>query len=133
MPPRKGISSPRPPTPPTPEPQISVPMIDVMAALPGATPAEVENLIVRPIERRMYEISGVDHVYSTAADGFALVTVRFRVGENQEQSVVKGSRQVVLGDGPGSPRGDAAARQAALDRRRADPGAHPALPGVRIG
>ena len=76
-------------TPREEEPQISVPMIDVMAALPGATPTEVENLIVRPIERRMYEISGVDHVYSTAADGFALVTVRFRVGENQEQSVVK--------------------------------------------
>jgi multidrug efflux pump subunit AcrB len=76
-------------TPREEEPQISVPMIDVMAALPGATPAEVENLIVRPIERRMYEIPGVDHVYSTAADGFALVTVRFRVGENQEQSVVK--------------------------------------------
>ena len=76
-------------TPREEEPQISVPMIDVMAALPGATPAEVENLIVRPIERRMYEISGVDHVYSTAADGVALVTVRFRVGENQEQSVVK--------------------------------------------
>jgi multidrug efflux pump subunit AcrB len=76
-------------TPREEEPQISVPMIDVLAALPGATPAEVENLIVRPIERRMYEISGVDHVYSTAADGVALVTVRFRVGENQEQSVVK--------------------------------------------
>jgi multidrug efflux pump subunit AcrB len=76
-------------TPREEEPQISVPMIDVMTALPGATPAEVENLLVRPIERRMYEIPGVDHVYSTAGDGFALVTVRFRVGENQEESVVK--------------------------------------------
>jgi multidrug efflux pump subunit AcrB len=76
-------------TPREEEPQISVPMIDVMTALPGAPPAEVENLLVRPIERRMYEIPGVDHVYSTAGDGFALVTVRFRVGENQEESVVK--------------------------------------------
>jgi multidrug efflux pump subunit AcrB len=76
-------------TPREEEPQISVPMIDVMVALPGATPAETENLLVRPIERRMYEIPGVDHVYSTAGDGFALVTVRFLVGEDQEQSVVK--------------------------------------------
>ena len=76
-------------TPREEEPQISVPMIDVMTALPGAAPAEVENLLVRPIERLMYEIPGVDHVYSTAGDGVALVTVRFRVGENQEESVVK--------------------------------------------
>jgi multidrug efflux pump subunit AcrB len=76
-------------TPREEEPQISVPMIDVMAALPGAPPSETENLLVRPIEQRMHEIPGVDHVYSTAGDGWALVTVRFRVGEDQEQSVVK--------------------------------------------
>ncbi len=76
-------------TPREEEPQISVPMIDVLVALPGATPTETENLLARPIERRMYELPGVEHVYSTAGDGFALVTVRFRVGENQEASVVK--------------------------------------------
>ena len=76
-------------TPREEEPQISVPMIDVLVALPGAAPTETENLLVRPIERRMYEIPGVDHVYSTAGDGWALVTVRFDVGENQEESVVK--------------------------------------------
>ena len=76
-------------TPREEEPQISVPMIDVLVALPGAAPSEAENLLVRPIERRMYEIPGVDHVYSTAGDGWALVTVRFDVGENQEESVVK--------------------------------------------
>jgi multidrug efflux pump subunit AcrB len=75
-------------TPREEEPQISVPMIDVLVGLPGAAPSETENLLVRPIERRMAEISGVEHVYSTAGDGFALVTVRFRVGENQERSVV---------------------------------------------
>jgi multidrug efflux pump subunit AcrB len=76
-------------TPREEEPQISVPMIDVMAAMPGAAPSEVENLLVRPIEQRMWEIAGVDHVYSMAGEGMALVTVRFRVGEDQEQSVVK--------------------------------------------
>ncbi len=75
-------------TPREEEPQISVPMIDVLVGLPGATPTETENLLVRPIERRMFEIPGVEHVYSTAGDGFALVTVRFRVGEDQDRSVV---------------------------------------------
>ena len=76
-------------TPREEEPQISVPMIDVLAGMPGATPRETEQLLVRPIEQRMWEIPGVDHVYSTASDGGALVTVRFRVGESQELSVVK--------------------------------------------
>ncbi len=76
-------------TPREEEPQISVPMIDVIATLPGAGPLETENLLGRPIERRMWELPGVDHVYTTAGEGFALVTVRFAVGEDQEASVVK--------------------------------------------
>ena len=76
-------------TPREEEPQISVPMIDVIAALPGASPAEVENLLTRPIERRMWEIPAVEHVYSMAGEGYTLVTVRFRVGEDQERSVTR--------------------------------------------
>ena len=76
-------------TPREEEPQISVPMIDVLAALPGAGPAEVERRIARPIERRMQEIPGVDHVYTMSGDGYALVTVRFAVGEDQERSITR--------------------------------------------
>lgn len=76
-------------TPREEEPQISVPMIDVIAAMPGAGPAEVEQRLVRPIERRMQEINGVEHVYAMAGDGYAMVTVRFRVGEDQEASITK--------------------------------------------
>jgi multidrug efflux pump subunit AcrB len=76
-------------TPREEEPQISVPMIDVIAAMPGASPAEVENLLTRPIEQRMWEIPAVEHVYSTAGEGYTLVTVRFRVGEDQERSVTR--------------------------------------------
>ena len=76
-------------TPREEEPQISVPMIDVIAALPGAGPAEVEQRIARPIERRMQEIPGVDHVYTMSGDGYALVTVRFAVGEDQERSITR--------------------------------------------
>ena len=76
-------------TPREEEPQISVPMIDVITAMPGASPSEVENLVTRPIERRMQSLSGVEHVYAMSGDGYAMVTVRFKVGENQEASVVK--------------------------------------------
>ena len=76
-------------TPREEEPQISVPMIDVIAALPGASPKEVENLLARPIEQRMLEIPGVDHVYTVSGDGYTMVTVRFKVGEDQERSVTK--------------------------------------------
>ncbi|MBR9988894.1 MAG: efflux RND transporter permease subunit [Gemmatimonadetes bacterium] len=76
-------------TPREEEPQISVPMIDVIVALPGAGPRETENLLARPIEQRMWEIGGVDYVYGMAGEGYAMVTVRFKVGEDQEKSVSK--------------------------------------------
>ena len=76
-------------TPREEEPQISVPMIDIVAAQPGATPQEVENLLTAPLEKRMWEVPGVDYVYSMSGDGYTLVTVRFKAGEDQEQSVTK--------------------------------------------
>jgi len=76
-------------TPREEEPQISVPMIDVISAMPGASPAEAENLLARPIEQRMMELPGVDHVYTMSGDGYAMVTVRFKVGEDQERSVTR--------------------------------------------
>jgi multidrug efflux pump subunit AcrB len=76
-------------TPREEEPQISVPMIDVIAAFPGADPAEAERVLATPIEKRMWEIPGVDYVYSMAGEGYVMVTVRFLVGENQEESVSK--------------------------------------------
>ncbi|MDO8500927.1 MAG: efflux RND transporter permease subunit [Gemmatimonadaceae bacterium] len=76
-------------TPREEEPQISVPMIDVISAMPGASPSEAENLLARPIEQRMLEIPGVDHVYTMSGDGYAMVTVRFKVGEDQERSVTR--------------------------------------------
>ncbi len=74
-------------TPREEEPQISVPMIDVFAMLPGASAEEVENLLTRQVERRMWEIPGVEYVYSMAAESMTMVTVRFKVGEDQVRSV----------------------------------------------
>jgi multidrug efflux pump subunit AcrB len=76
-------------TPREEEPQIRVPMVDVMVAWPGAEPAEVESRVVTPIERAMWGVSRVEHVYSLARPGLALVTVRFLVNESNEESLVK--------------------------------------------
>jgi multidrug efflux pump subunit AcrB len=71
------------------EPQIRVPMIDVALAMPGASAEEVESRVSAPLERLLWEIPGVEYVYSTSQPGHALVVVRFKVGEDVERSLVK--------------------------------------------
>jgi multidrug efflux pump subunit AcrB len=85
-------------TPREEEPQIRVPMVDVIVAYPGATPSEVESRIVTPVERILWGVSGVEHVYSVSRPGLALITVRFKVNEPNEESLVKVyERQTALG------------------------------------
>ena len=71
------------------EPQIIVPMIDVMVAMPGATPAEIEQRVTRPMEKLLWEIPGVEYIYSTSSPGMSVVIVRFLVGQDQEQAIVR--------------------------------------------
>ncbi len=76
-------------TPREEEPQISVPMIDVFASLPGAASAEVEQQMIKPLEQALYEIPGVEYVYSMSGDGGGMITARFAVGADQTESVSK--------------------------------------------
>ena len=76
-------------TPRQEDPQISVPMIDLFVQYPGATAQQVESLVTEPLERIMKEIPGVRHVYSATMRGNAIVTVRFLVGEDMGDSIVK--------------------------------------------
>tara|TARA_R110000868_G_scaffold196650_1_gene442623 strand:- start:2009 stop:5239 length:3231 start_codon:yes stop_codon:yes gene_type:complete len=71
------------------EPQINVPMADVMVSYPGANPTEVENRIVKPLEKIISNIKGVEHVHSMSMNGQALIVVQFYVGEDTERSYVK--------------------------------------------
>jgi len=75
-------------TPREEEPQIVVPMADVFIPFPGASPKEVEELVVRPLERKLTEIRRVEYVYSTSQPGMAFFIVRFYVGEDLEKSLV---------------------------------------------
>jgi multidrug efflux pump subunit AcrB len=76
-------------TPKEEEPQISVPMIDIATSAPGYEADEVERKITEPIERAVWGLDGVEYVYSTSRAHGSLVTVRFKVGEPIEPSLVK--------------------------------------------
>jgi len=71
------------------EPQIIVPMIDIFVAMPGASAREVEERITKPMEKLLWEIPGVEYIYSTSQPGGSMVIVRFRVGEDEEKSIVR--------------------------------------------
>ncbi len=76
-------------TPREEDPQIQVPMIDIIVPYPGATAKDVETKVATVLERKMWEIPGVEYVYSTSMPGMALITVRFYVNEDEERSLVK--------------------------------------------
>jgi multidrug efflux pump subunit AcrB len=76
-------------TPRQEDPEISVPMVDVMVQYPGASAEQVTSLVTEPLERIMSEIPGIRHVYSITQRGQAIVIVRFKVGEPLGPSIVK--------------------------------------------
>jgi multidrug efflux pump subunit AcrB len=76
-------------TPREEEPQIVVPLADVYVRMPGASAEEVEQLVSSKLERLLYQVDGVEYVYSMSRPGEAIVTVRFYVGEHRENSLVK--------------------------------------------
>ncbi|MBS1874592.1 MAG: efflux RND transporter permease subunit [Acidobacteria bacterium] len=71
------------------EPQIKVPMIDVFVAMPGASAREVEERVTKPMEKLLWEIPGVEYVYSTSSPGSSLAIVRFYVGQDEENAIVR--------------------------------------------
>jgi multidrug efflux pump subunit AcrB len=71
------------------EPQINVPMADIMVGYPGATPAEVESRVAKPLEKIISNIKGVEHVHTMAMNGQAMLIVQFYVGQDVERSYVK--------------------------------------------
>ena len=71
------------------EPQIDVPMADIFVGYPGASPTEVESRVVKPLEKLISNIKGVEYVYATSMNEKAMVIVQFYVGEDIERSFVK--------------------------------------------
>ena len=76
-------------TPSEEEPQIKVPMIDVMVGFPGATAEEVEHRVVTPLEKLLYEIENVKYIYSTSQPSGGLIIVRFEVGSDPDIAALR--------------------------------------------
>jgi multidrug efflux pump subunit AcrB len=70
------------------EPQIIVPMIDVFVQMPGASAQEVEERVTKPMEKLLWEVPGVEYIYSTSSAGMSMAIVRFLVGQDEEKSIV---------------------------------------------
>ena len=75
-------------TPREEEPQIVVPMVDVLVSAPGLSAVQVERQVTIPVEKLLTQIPGVEHVYSSSRTGHAAVTLRFYVGQNREDSIL---------------------------------------------
>jgi multidrug efflux pump subunit AcrB len=71
------------------EPQIIVPMIDVFVQMPGASAKEVEERVTKPMEKLLWEVPGVEYIYSTSSAGSSMAVVRFYVGQNEEAAIVR--------------------------------------------
>jgi multidrug efflux pump subunit AcrB len=76
-------------TPREEEPQIVVPMVDIYLPMPGSSPGEVQERVVKPFESKLWEIKGVEYLYSMSRPGMGIITVRFLVGQPMEESLVK--------------------------------------------
>ncbi len=71
------------------DPQIAISGGAVIVPLPGATPKEIENIIVKPLERKLREVRGIEHVYGMAMDNVGIVNVMYYIGEDREDSNLK--------------------------------------------
>ena len=71
------------------DPQIAISGGGVIVAMPGATPLEIENIISKPLEKKLREVQGIEHVYSMSMDNVGIVNVMYFIGEDREDSNLK--------------------------------------------
>ena len=64
-------------------------MIDVFVRMPGASAREVEERVTKPMEKLLWEVPGVEYIYSTSSAGMSMAVVRFLVGQDEEKSIVR--------------------------------------------
>ena len=76
-------------TPREEDPQMEVSGGMIMVALPGATPNQIRNVVIKPLERRIKEIKGVENVFGMAMENVGIVNVQYLIGENREESNLK--------------------------------------------
>ena len=76
-------------TPREEEPQINVTMANVLIPFPGASSADVQQLVAGPAEQVLAQIQGIEHTYSVSRPGVAVLTVQFQVGVPRTEALVR--------------------------------------------
>jgi len=71
------------------DPQIEVSGGSIIIAIPGATPREINNVIIKPLERRIREIKGIEHIYGTAMNNVGMINLQYYIGQDREASNLK--------------------------------------------
>ncbi len=71
------------------DPQIAISGGSIIIPSPGLTPKEVEKIIVEPLEQKLREIKGIEHIYSMSSNNVAIVNVMYYIGQNREVSNLK--------------------------------------------
>ncbi len=76
-------------TPREEEPQINVTMANVLIPFPGASSTDVQNMVAKPAEQVLGQMAGIEHTYSVARPGMAVLTVQFKVGVAHSEALVR--------------------------------------------
>jgi len=71
------------------DPQIAISGGGIIVAMPGASPKEIENVVSKPLEAKLREVQGIEHVYSTSMENVGVINVMYYIGENREDSNLK--------------------------------------------
>ena len=71
------------------DPQIAISGGSIIIPAPGLTPREIEKIIVEPLEQKLKEIKGIEHIYSMSSNNVAIVNVMYYIGQNREVSNLK--------------------------------------------
>ena len=76
-------------TPREEEPQINVTMANVIIPFPGASSADVAQMVAQPAEQVLAQIQGIEHTFSVSRPGVAVLTVQFEVGVPRTEALVR--------------------------------------------
>ena len=75
-------------------PTVDIPVVSIVTNYPGASPQDVVDLVIKPIENAISGVSGIDQINSTASEGVGSVIIIFAAGTNSNQAAIDVERQV---------------------------------------
>ncbi len=71
------------------DPQIAISGGGIIVAMPGATANQIEKVISIPLEKKLREVKGVEHIYSTSMENVGIINIMYYIGENRAESNLK--------------------------------------------